>query len=223
MGRSFTLPPGASLLTPIWWARTQRKYLPRRVPARCPLHPSKNGKSSVRRFCGPNAADIVTGQHEYPSNVVRPGMWYGKILRPPSYGATLSKIDLAPAKAIKDVIVVQDGDFVGVAAHDFVHRTKGIGCLGKNRRVESTVADSQHADLRSSSGQRVHIPANSNDLTGAHKALREAYHVAYVQHVADGAPNRSGRVGRQTVDRLDGDTKSVWSANGIAKRFWLVG
>ena len=36
-----------------------------------------------------NSRDIVTAKHHYPSDVVRPNMLYGKILRPISYGATL--------------------------------------------------------------------------------------------------------------------------------------
>jgi hypothetical protein len=58
----------------------------------------------------------VTGAHKYPSDVARPGMLYGKVLRPPAYGANLVSIDLGPAKALKDVAVVQDESFVGVAA-----------------------------------------------------------------------------------------------------------
>src|SRR6267142_274579 len=46
----------------------------------------------------PNRRDIVTGAHKYPSDIARPGMLYGKILRAPSYGARLISIDLAPAK-----------------------------------------------------------------------------------------------------------------------------
>jgi isoquinoline 1-oxidoreductase len=34
----------------------------------------------------PNAGSIVTGTHIYPSDVVRPGMLYGKVLRAPAYG-----------------------------------------------------------------------------------------------------------------------------------------
>ena len=64
----------------------------------------------------PNIRDLVTGKHRYPSDVVRPGMLYGKILRPPSYGATLDAIDLSPAKAMKDVVVVQEDDFIALAA-----------------------------------------------------------------------------------------------------------
>jgi isoquinoline 1-oxidoreductase len=43
-------------------------------------------------------------------------MLYGKILRPPAYGAKLTSIDLASAKAMKDVLAVQENDFVAVAA-----------------------------------------------------------------------------------------------------------
>jgi len=60
--------------------------------------------------------DIVTGAHRYSSDVVRPGMLYGKVLRPPSYGAQLVDIDLAPARVLPDVSAVRDGDFVGFAA-----------------------------------------------------------------------------------------------------------
>ena len=38
----------------------------------------------------PNGREIVTGMHQYPADVIRPGMLYGKILRPPSFGATLT-------------------------------------------------------------------------------------------------------------------------------------
>ncbi len=64
----------------------------------------------------PNWRDLVTGAHCYPSDIVRPNMLYGKILRPPSYGATLESIDLSKAEAMKDVVVVRDGQFVGCAA-----------------------------------------------------------------------------------------------------------
>ena len=64
----------------------------------------------------PAGHDLVTGAHQYPSDIVRPEMLYGKILRPPAYGAKLISVDLAPAKAMTDVIVVRDDAFVGVAA-----------------------------------------------------------------------------------------------------------
>jgi isoquinoline 1-oxidoreductase len=60
--------------------------------------------------------DFISGRHQYVSDMKLTGMLYGKVLRPPSYGAKLIEADLAKAKAIPGVIVVKDGDFVGVAA-----------------------------------------------------------------------------------------------------------
>ena len=62
---------------------------------------------------------------------------YGKILRPPSYGAKLVSIDLAPAKAIKDVVVVQDDQFVGVAAPTTFQAEKALDALLKTAKWET--------------------------------------------------------------------------------------
>ncbi len=65
-----------------------------------------------------NGRSFVTGQHKYVSDMKLPDMLHGKILRPPSYGATLVSADTTAAKAMAGVTVVQDGNFVGVAAQN---------------------------------------------------------------------------------------------------------
>ena len=54
--------------------------------------PSPKGLTDIKRwkrlgkpFRRPGGQQIVTGQHEYPSDISRPGMLYGKVLRAPSY------------------------------------------------------------------------------------------------------------------------------------------
>ncbi len=91
-------------------------YLKQSIPSDVELTPVKEWKVLGVPTKRPNARDFVTGAHKYPSDIMRPGMLYGKILRAPSYGAKLVSIDLAPAKAMKGVVVVQDDQFVGVAA-----------------------------------------------------------------------------------------------------------
>ena len=59
---------------------------------------------------------VVTGAAKYPSDIIRPGMMYAKILRPVSYGAVLQSIDLTPAETMDGVTAVRDGEFVGCAA-----------------------------------------------------------------------------------------------------------
>lgn len=70
---------------------------------------------SVPKVTGP---DIVTGRHRYPSDLTRPGMLHGKVLRAPSFGATLVSADMAKAAAIPGAVVIREGDFCGVAAKD---------------------------------------------------------------------------------------------------------
>ncbi len=59
---------------------------------------------------------FVTGGHQYASDIKLPGMLFGKVLRPPSLGATLSSVDVGAAQSMPGVVVVHDGEFVGVAA-----------------------------------------------------------------------------------------------------------
>ena len=68
------------------------------------------GKSMLRR----DARDKVTGRAQYSGDIRLPGMLYAKILRPPAHGAKLQTVDLAAARLVAGVQVVQDGDLVAV-------------------------------------------------------------------------------------------------------------
>jgi len=59
---------------------------------------------------------FVTGAHEYTPDVKRPGMLYGRIVRPDGYEGTLTNVDASRATAMSGVKVVRDGDFLGVVA-----------------------------------------------------------------------------------------------------------
>jgi isoquinoline 1-oxidoreductase subunit beta len=131
----------------------------------------------------PNARDIVTGTHKYPSDVVRPGMLYGKVLRAPAYGAKLTSVDLSAAKAMKDVVVVKDDTFVGVAAPNTSQAEAALEALAKTAKWESTPQPSSK-DLYDYLKSRAQVPANpfAEELAQAKHKLRQSYHVAYVQH-----------------------------------------
>jgi isoquinoline 1-oxidoreductase len=133
----------------------------------------------------PNGRDIVTGAHKYPSDIIRPGMLYGKVLRAPSYGAKLTSIDLAPAKAIKDVVAVQDGQFVGVAAPTAFLAEQARAAIAKTAKWEPS-SHPASKDLFDHLKQHAqdNPPANpfADELTQAKHVLRQSYHVAYVQH-----------------------------------------
>ena len=138
----------------------------------------------------PNNPDIVTGAHRYPSDITRPNMLYGKILRSPSYGATLESIDLSQARAIEDIIVVHDGQFVGCAAPTSFLAEKALAALEKTASWK-TIPHPSNEDLFShlKKNARTGGRSRSNDtgsvdkgLADAKKLLSETYEVSYVQH-----------------------------------------
>jgi isoquinoline 1-oxidoreductase len=63
-----------------------------------------------------NGRDIVTGRHVFTPDLVRPNMAFGRIVRPPSYGATIRALDDTAARAMAGVTIVRDGDLLGVVA-----------------------------------------------------------------------------------------------------------
>ena len=133
----------------------------------------------------PNARDLVTGAHKFPSDITRPGMLHGKVLRPPSYGAKLTSIDLAPARAMKGIVAVQDEQFVGVAAPTTFAAQRALEAISKTAQWEPAPHPSSKElfdYLRTHAREGVPKNPFADELAKASKALRQTYHVAYVQH-----------------------------------------
>lgn len=135
----------------------------------------------------PNARDIVTGAHRYPSDIERPNMLYGCILRPPSYGATLESVDLAAAKKIAGAVPVRDGEFVGCAAPTSFAARKAVESLAETakwRTKENPPSSGLFAYLKAHAGkERPQVKGSVEDgLAQAKQRVKAAYQVAYVQH-----------------------------------------
>jgi len=132
------------------------------------------------------AKDIATGAHRYPSDIRRPGMLYGKVLRPISYGAKLEEIDLAPAKSIEGATAVRDGDFVGFAATTSFDAERARDEAAKTAKWKSPShpsSDELYSFLRTHASARRNARNSVEEaLKGASKTLRESYHIAYIQH-----------------------------------------
>ena len=85
---------------------------------KAPLTPPDKWKVAGQSIPKVNGRDFITGNHRYASDLTLPGMLYGKILRAPSYGATLNSADTSKAKAIAGITVVEEKDFIGVVGPD---------------------------------------------------------------------------------------------------------
>jgi isoquinoline 1-oxidoreductase subunit beta len=176
------------------------------APAEVALTPVREWKVMGTSVARPNRRELATGAHKFPSDITRPGMLYGKVLRAPSYGAKLVSVDLEPAKAMKDVVAVQDGSFVGVAAPTTFGARQALEAVAATTKWETSPHPSSkelfdHLRKHAQGG----VPKNpfAEEMAGAHKALRQSYHVAYVQH----APLET----RAAVAEWNGDKLTVWT------------
>jgi isoquinoline 1-oxidoreductase len=140
-----------------------------------------------------NARDLLTGEHKFPSDIIRPGMWHGVVLRPPSFGATLASVDTNAAKSLGEVIAVRDGDFAACAAPTSYLARKGIEALAATAKWTEKQHPSsntlfaylkEHAQTGESAGRNA--PRVEGDVERAvrtaKKRLKATYTAAYIQH-----------------------------------------
>jgi isoquinoline 1-oxidoreductase len=109
--------------------------LVRTVAADPPLVPAAQWKIAGTAVSKVGGREFVTGKHQYPSDIVRPEMLQGKVLRPSGFNATLVSLDAGAAEKISGVTLVHDGDFVGVAAPDSATAERALAALKAEWRV----------------------------------------------------------------------------------------
>jgi nicotinate dehydrogenase subunit B len=110
------------------------------------LRPASEWRVCGRDLAKGNGRALVTGAHRYPSDVVRPGMLHGRVLRPAAFGGKLKSLDAAAAKAMPGVTVVRDGDFTGVTAPTAFAAARAVAALvaaweAPEMAVEAKLAD----------------------------------------------------------------------------------
>jgi nicotinate dehydrogenase subunit B len=133
------------------------------------------------------ARAMVTGTHRYTSDMRLPGMHVGRVLRAPSYGARLVDVDLSAAQAMPDVVVVHDGDFVGVAAPDEAAAARALEAIrARWEPVPQVSQDELWPQLKRTAGGRASPNRRGSIEAGraeADELLAATYTTAYIAHV----------------------------------------
>ncbi len=94
----------------------------------------------------PNGQAFVTGTHRFATDMALPGMYAGKLLRPPAFRSQLETLDARDAEAMPGVTVVREGDFVGVVAPDALTATRAINALKARWQTELQVSQAELFD-----------------------------------------------------------------------------
>ena len=165
------------------------KMLAQNLPAEDPITPAAQWTVAGKPIPKVDGRSFVTGQHQYTTDIWLPGMLYGKVLRPPSFGATLTSCDDTAAKAMPGVFVVRDGDFVGVAApsaHEAQSALDAIRAQWKevpqisNKEIFSYLK--QNAAAKTEDRFRKQKGSVEEGLANAVHRLDATYTVAYIAH-----------------------------------------
>ena len=159
-----------------------------------------------------NARDLVSGKHQYTSDIKREGMLFGKVVRPASFNATLISSDTRAAEAMPGVSVVRDGNFIGVAAADPQTATRAANAIAVDWKSLGQPSNAELFDVlrkptteRRGGGGGGSRPEGSiaDGMAAADKKLEQTYTVAYIAH----APLEP----RAAVAEWKDDKLTVWT------------
>ncbi len=162
------------------------------VSSAVPLLPAKEWRVGGTPVPKVGEREFVTGKHKYPSDIVLPGMMFGKVLRPAGFNATLDSLDTTAAEKLAGVKLVRDGDFIGVAAPEAYTAEQAVAAIkakwtvppqpsNKNlfEYLQENPEGGRDGARRDAGAQPADATANSAD-----KALHlaQTYTVQYIAH-----------------------------------------
>ncbi|HKV26428.1 MAG TPA: molybdopterin cofactor-binding domain-containing protein [Candidatus Acidoferrum sp.] len=167
----------------------QGKTLAANLPAEDPMTPADKWTIAGKSIPKKDARKFVTGEHIYPPDVRRPGMLYGKVLRPPSFGATLTDYDAQAAQSRSGVVIVRDGDFVAAAAKTEKEAQDAINSIRAQWKETPQPSSKElfqylKENAKPGEGDRdLHTKGSMQDgLASAAHRLEATYTVAFIAH-----------------------------------------
>jgi isoquinoline 1-oxidoreductase len=131
------------------------------------------------------AHEIVTGAHQFASDIRLPGMLFGKVLRGPALDAKLVSVDLSGAKSLPGVVAVHDGNFVGVAAPTTYEAEQALARIKAewSKSTMSSSSDTIFNDLKKiARGGEGADKALDAALDEAKHKLEATYTICYIAH-----------------------------------------
>lgn len=198
------------------------QQLTQTLPAEDPLIPAANWEVAGQSTPKIEGRDFVTGRHRYPYDQKLPNMLYGKVLRPPAFNATLVSADTKKAEQM-GATVVQDGNFLGVAAPTTQAAQTAISAIHAEWKSEPQISNKELFDSlrkdaaqgKDPSGDGDHFETGSVDqaFSSADHKLQATYTVQYIAHV----PLEP----RAALANWEGDQLTVWT--GTQRPFGVRG
>ncbi len=165
------------------------KTLSQVLPAEDHTTPAAQWTIAGKEIAKVNARTFVTGAHQYTPDLRPPGMLYGKVLRPPSFGATIASYDDGAAKTHSGAVIVRDGDFIGAAAPTVAEAQEALNAIKVTWKEVPQISNRElfsYLKKNGVPGSAKHNPIKEGSLEdgyshAAHR-LDAAYTVEYIAH-----------------------------------------
>jgi isoquinoline 1-oxidoreductase len=173
------------------------------IPDQDPLLPAADWKVAGQTIPKVDGRDFVTGAHKYPSDQKRPEMLYGKVVRPSKFEAKLNSVDASAAEKMAGVIVVRDGDFIGVTAPSEDIATRAAAAVKTEWTAPPQPSSSNVFEYLRSHPES---PEKSNSAGAPNAGVNvtsASYTVAYIAH----APLEP----RAALAEWNGEKLTVWT------------
>ena len=176
------------------------------------LTPPSAWRVAGRPFRRGDAAALVTGPARFPSDLARPRMLAGVVIKPPAVGASLRAVDTSRATNVPGARIVHEDGFVGAVAPDAATAQKAL-----DRAEIEWVREPQPGERELVGYLRSH-PAEPHGWEEAYESeegdveralvkapvrLEQTYTTAYIAHV----PLET----RVALAEWDGDRLTVWT------------
>jgi isoquinoline 1-oxidoreductase len=168
---------------------TRGQKLMKVVSSRESLTPATDWKIAGTPIPKSGGRNFVTGKHQFPSDITRPGMLFGAVLRPAGYNATLESLDTSAAEKLSGVKVVRDGDFIGVVAPEAFSAQQSLLAIKSKWNLPAQPSNqglfaylkNNPATEREEGPEHV-VGSVEQAMSGADVKLEERYTVAYIAH-----------------------------------------
>lgn len=203
-----TNPKASAALT--YGELTRGQKLVKNVGEADPLTPAAEWKIAGQPIPKADGRDFVTGKHKYPSDIARPGMLFGAVLRADGFNATLASLDTSAAEKLPGVKVVRDGDFIGVTAPDAYGAEAARQCIRATWNIPAQPSNQGLFEYLKANPEQdennrpQHVAGSVADaMAGAALKLEEQYTVQYIAH----APLEP----RAAVAEWNDDKLTVWT------------
>ena len=157
------------------------------IPPDVAITPVNNWTLAGTSVAKVNGRDFVTGKHQYTTDMKREGMLYGRVVRPSALEAKLVSSDTKAAQAIPGVVVVRDGDFIGLAAPDQQTAMRAEKAIAVHWQAPGQPGNDVLFDYlkKNAAGNRVTgrpVGSVADGMKAADKQHSANYTIAYIAH-----------------------------------------